>query len=90
MLREMFKKMNLKVPALVPLPWHPGQPCAWQAMADLFLSYGDSDSELHNLSTQLARFPLSSHYHTNPMLQIPQSLCGVPQAKPCLAAIFLS
>jgi hypothetical protein len=29
----------------------------WQTMANLFLSHGDSDSELHNLSTQLA----SSH-----------------------------
>jgi hypothetical protein len=28
-------------------------------MADLFLSLGDSDSELHNLSTQLSRFPLA-------------------------------
>jgi hypothetical protein len=30
----------------------------WQAMTHLFLSHGDSDSELYNLSTQLARFPL--------------------------------
>ena len=40
-------------------------------LADLFLSHGGSDSELHNLSTQLARFPLAGHYHTNPMLPIP-------------------
>ena len=42
----------------------------WQAMADLFLSCGDSDSELQNLSTQLTRFPLVGHCHDNPMLQI--------------------
>lgn len=30
----------------------------WQAMVYLFLSLGDSDSELHNLSTHLSRFPL--------------------------------
>jgi hypothetical protein len=33
----------------------------WKAMFDLFLS----DSELHNLSTQLARFPLVGYYHPN-------------------------
>ena len=38
----------------------------WWAMADLFLSHGDSDLELHNLSTQLAKFPLVGHYHANP------------------------
>lgn len=30
----------------------------WRAMANLCLSHG-ADSELHNLSTQLARFPLA-------------------------------
>ena len=30
----------------------------WWAKANLFLSHGDYDSELHNLSTQLASFPL--------------------------------
>jgi hypothetical protein len=30
----------------------------WRATANLFLSHGDSDSELHNLSIQLDRFPL--------------------------------
>ena len=38
----------------------------WRAMADLFLSCGDSDSELHNLSTQLARFPQVGCYHATP------------------------
>jgi hypothetical protein len=32
----------------------------WQAMANLFLFLGDSDSELHNLS----------RYHASPMIQI--------------------
>ena len=59
----------------------------WQTMANLFLSHGDSDSELHNLSTQLARFPLVGHYHTNPMLQNPHGLCGAHLAKPCFATI---
>lgn len=40
-------------------------------MANLFLSPGDSDSELHSLSTVLAEFPLAGHYHANPVLQIP-------------------
>ena len=43
-------------------------------MADLFLSLGDSDSELHNLFTQLTGLPLVDHYHSNPMLQIPHYL----------------
>jgi hypothetical protein len=55
----------------------------WQAMANLFLSCGDSDSELHNISTQHTRFPLASHYHTSPMFQIPHGLCGTPLANPC-------
>jgi hypothetical protein len=62
----------------------------WQAMADLFLSHGDSDSELNNLSSLLARFPLADCYHVNPMLQIPHGLCGVPQANPCFAAVPFS
>ena len=41
----------------------------WRAMANLFLSRGDSDSKLHNRYTQLARFPLAGCYHVNPMLQ---------------------
>ena len=47
----------------------------WQATANLFLSHGDSDSELHNLFTQLTRFELMGCYHINPMLQIPQGFC---------------
>ena len=59
----------------------------WWAMANLFLSHGDSDSELHNLSTQLARFPLADLYHTKPVLQIPSALCGTPQADPHFATV---
>ena len=59
----------------------------WWAMADLFLSHGDSDSELHNLSTQLTKFPLVGGYHANPMLQSPHGLCGTHQANTCFATI---
>jgi hypothetical protein len=62
----------------------------WQAMANLFLSSGNSDSELHNFSTKLDRFPLAGHYHANPMLQVPHSLCGAHLANPCFAAISFS
>ena len=34
----------------------------WWAMADLFLSHGDSDLELQLLSAQLTRFPLAGLY----------------------------
>jgi hypothetical protein len=40
-------------------------------MADLFLSRGDSDSVLQNLSTQLTKFLLAGLYHASPMLQNP-------------------
>lgn len=43
----------------------------WQAMVYLFLSLGDSDSELQNFSTHLARFPLVGPFHTSPMLKNP-------------------
>jgi hypothetical protein len=43
----------------------------WQAVANLLLSHGDTDSKLQNLSTQLTRFPLVGHYNVNPMLQFP-------------------
>jgi hypothetical protein len=56
----------------------------WRGMADLLLSCGDSDSELHNLSTQLARFPLSSCYHANHMLQIPPRPLWCTSGKPTL------
>ena len=58
--------------------------------AGLFLSHGDSDSELQNLSTQLARFPLAVCYHANLVLQTPHGLCGVPPANPHFAAITFS
>jgi hypothetical protein len=58
----------------------------WWAMVDLFLS----DSELQNLSTQLAKFPLVSRYHPSPMLQNPHGLCGAYQANLCFATIPLS
>ena len=62
----------------------------WRAIANLFLSHGDSDSELHNLSTQLAKFPLAGCYHANPMLQIPHGLCGAHQTNPRFASIPIS
>ena len=43
----------------------------------MFLYDGDSDSELQNLSTQLTKFPLESHYQANPMLQITHGLFDV-------------
>jgi hypothetical protein len=55
----------------------------WRAMANMFLSHGDSDSELQNLSTQLTRFPLVGRYHASPMLQIPHDFCGTSD-KPML------
>jgi hypothetical protein len=55
-------------------------------MVDLFLSPGDPDSELHNLYTQLARFPLVGHNYAKPMLQIPHGLFGATQANPRSAA----
>ena len=58
------------LPVSVPLPWGWGWGTGW-TMANLFLSNGDSDSELHNLSTQFARFPLMSHYYTNPVFKSP-------------------
>ena len=62
----------------------------WQAMVYLFLSHGDSDSELHNLSTQLTRFPLVGHYYVNPILQTPYSLCGAHLANPRFATVPFS
>jgi hypothetical protein len=62
----------------------------WQAMAYVFLSHGDFDSEFHNLSTQLARFLLMGCYHANPVLQISHKLCGAPQANPSFASIPFS
>ena len=59
-------------------------------MADLFLSHGDSDSELHNLSTQLARFPLLGYYHASTILQFPHNLCGAHLANPRFAAVPVS
>lgn len=47
----------------------------WWAMADLFY---------------LPRFPLVGHYHTSPMLQSPQSLCGTHQVNPRFATIPFS
>ena len=47
-----------------------------EKMANLLVFHGESDSELHNPSTQLARLPLAFHYHANPVSQIPYGLCG--------------
>jgi hypothetical protein len=60
----------------------------WQAMADLFLSCGDS--LVQNVSTQLTKFPLAAHCHANPMLQILHGLCGTPQASLHFAAMPFS
>ena len=66
LLREILKKkenwhmsvlcQQLSAPAAWPA-------MHWRAMANLFLSHGDSDSELHNLSTQLT----SSHWQVATM-----------------------
>jgi hypothetical protein len=39
----------------------------WQAMANLFLSRGDSDSELQNPP----KFPLVGYYYANPFFKSP-------------------
>jgi hypothetical protein len=57
-------------------------------MAHLFWSRGDSDSVLHNLSTQLAKFLLMGHYHASPMFQNPHYLCGALQANTQFALAF--
>ena len=90
MLQEIFKKSSFQL-----LSWQFSDPAAWLAMhwwamANLFLSHGDSDSELHNLSTQLTRFPLLGRYHASPMLQSPHGLCGEHQANPRFAAVPFS
>jgi hypothetical protein len=54
-----YFKTNWYIPALVLSTLFPGS---------LFLTHGDSDLELHNLSTQLTKFSLVGHYHANPML----------------------
>jgi hypothetical protein len=60
-------------------------------MANLFLSHEDSDSELHNLSTQLAMFPLEpGRYLANTMLQYSHGLCGAHLANPCFATVPFS
>jgi hypothetical protein len=70
-------------------PW--GWPAIhWQTKANLFLSRGDTDSGLQNLSTQLARFPLVGHYHASPMLQISHGLCGAHEANSCFATVPFS
>ena len=63
----------------------------WWAMADLFLSHGDSNTELHNLSTQLPRFLLVGHEYTSPVLQIPPRPLWCISGKPMLCCrTFLS
>ena len=76
---------------LLPLPQGPGWPCtSGQAMANLFLSHGGSDSELHSLSTQLAKFPLAGCYHASLVLQILHGFCGAYQANQPFAVIPFS
>ena len=60
------------------------------AMADLFLSHGDSDSELHSLSIQLTKFQLAGRYHASPMFQILRGLCGAHQANSSFATVPFS
>ena len=81
----MFLRLSQPFSAMVAWP-----AMQWWAMANLFLSCGDSASELQTLSTQLTRFPLAGNYHTNPVLQIPYGLCGAPQANPYFAAVPFS
>lgn len=69
------------------LPQKPGQPYTGWQWPDLFLS---PKTELQNLSTQLARFPLAGRYHTSPMLQILHCLCCAHQTNPCFHAIPFS
>jgi hypothetical protein len=59
-------------------------------MANLFLSHGGSDSELHSLSTQLAKFPLAGCYHASLVLQILHGFCGAYQANQPFAVIPFS
>jgi hypothetical protein len=66
----MLLRLCLQLSALVP-----GWPCTGRQCRPA-LSHGDFISELLNLYTQLARFSLTSHYHANPMLQVPHDLCG--------------
>jgi hypothetical protein len=89
-----FSKRTATFPHLC---WQHSAQEAWpskhcQARANLFLSRGDSASELQNLSTQFAKFPLVSHYQANPMLQIPHGFCGcgAPQTNPCFASVPFS
>ena len=70
-------------------------PAGWSAthlrkMADLFLSHGDSDSVLQDLSTQLTQFLQAGCYDANPVLQISHGLCGAHQANPRFAAVPFS
>jgi hypothetical protein len=52
----------------------------WRAIANLFLSCGDSRAlSFQKASNQLTTFPMVGHYHTNPVLQIPPGLCGALQ-----------
>ena len=60
------------------------------SMAGLFLSHGDSYSELQDLSAQLRKFPLVGQYHTRSMLQNSNSLCGEYLANPHFAAVPFS
>jgi hypothetical protein len=50
----------------------PGQPCTAGPCWPVF-SLEDSDLELHNLSTQLSRFPLVGHYPTTPSFKPPKT-----------------
>ena len=67
----------------------PSQPCTGGQWLTCFYLM-ETDSELHDLSTLLTRFPLVGCYHTNPVLQISHGLCGAHLANPHFAAVAFS
>lgn len=91
LLQEILKKNGTFLPLYQQLTTPEAWPAMyWWTMADLFLSLGDSDSVLQNLSILLAKFPLVGCCHTNPVFQIPHGLCGAPQANPVFATVSFS
>jgi hypothetical protein len=94
MLHEIFLKVVIShVKHSYPLPQQAGR--QWRAMAGNVwhdpILFRFSDSELQNLSTQLAKFPLVGRYHTSPMLQNSHSLLWCTSGKPTLCLhTFLS
>jgi hypothetical protein len=90
--RNIRKERNCLFPAFVPPSLCPGR-LAGPVLAgngQPVLFHGDSHSELHNLSTQLARFQLASCYSISPVLQIFHGLCGTYQANSSFATLTFS